>query len=60
MNGKASEIYSWGLPKLKNELCLLQKKTYNIRVRVFASTLKLEDNNKTYVEAAPRAVQPKK
>ena len=64
MNGKASEIYSWGLPKLKNELRLLQKnpkkQTYNIRLRVFASTLKLEDNNKTDVEAAPRAVQPKK
>ena len=26
MNGKASELYSWGPPKLKNELCLLQKK----------------------------------
>ena len=27
MNGKASELYSWGPPKLKNELCLLQKKS---------------------------------
>ena len=26
VNGKAYESYSWGPPKLKNELCLLQKK----------------------------------
>ena len=26
MNGKASELYSWGPPKLKYELRLLQKK----------------------------------
>ena len=26
MNGKASESYSWGPPKFKNELHLLQKK----------------------------------
>ena len=26
MNGKVSKLYSWGLPKLKNELRLLQKK----------------------------------
>ena len=25
MNGKASELYSWGPPKLKSELRLLQK-----------------------------------
>ena len=37
-----------------------QKQTYNIRLLVFASTHKLEDDNKTDVEAAPRAVQPKK
>jgi hypothetical protein len=35
----------------------IKKPTYNnIRLRVFASTLKLEDNKKTDVEAAPRAV----
>ena len=26
MNGKASELYSWGPPKFKSELRLLQKK----------------------------------
>ena len=30
MNGKASELYSWGPPKLKSELRLLQKKRKKI------------------------------
>ena len=39
MNGKASELYSWGLVKLKNELCLLQKQNkkehLNLSVRIW-------------------------
>ena len=27
MNGKASELYSWGPLKVKNDVCLLQKKS---------------------------------
>ena len=29
MNGKASKLYNWGLPKLKNELRMLQKKNWS-------------------------------
>ena len=40
MNGKASELYSWGPPKLKSELRLLQKKTFDY-LKPYASTILL-------------------
>ena len=36
MNGKASELYSWGLPKLKSETRdLLKKMNFKIFIKVF-------------------------
>ena len=40
MNGKASELYSWGPPKLKNELHkILTKKSFILKIEMISYCL---------------------
>ena len=48
VNDIASELYSWGLPKLKSEYRLLQKNTIHKKDIKFALVVELAKSNLQY------------